>query len=126
AAPARVVAEAEEAELAHALVEALVEAALRVEPARARPHLLGAELAHGAPEVFVLRRREEIVGHRGGPPGWAHSRPVEAPCQANLAGPSRSLIARARAAGLRSASPRCASADHRRPPCGYTAVVGVC
>ena len=39
--------------------------------------------------------------------------------EADFAGPSRSLLARARAraAGLRSATPRCASADRRRPPC---------
>ena len=57
--------------------------------------------------------RQDQVGHhhvggdqgQQGPQRAPHRRPPKS------AGPSRSLIARARAAGLRRASPRCASAD---------------
>src|SRR5262249_36922807 len=63
AAPLRVVAQAEHAELAHRAVERLVDPTGSVELPRAGPELLLHELPHRAPEELVLVGAIQIAGH---------------------------------------------------------------
>src|SRR5262249_55448047 len=63
AAPPRIVAQPEHAELAHLPVERLVEAALAIELARARNDLLLDELPHRRAEQLMLGTAIEIIAH---------------------------------------------------------------
>src|SRR5262249_9307542 len=63
AAPLRIGAQAEHAELAHLPVERLVEPALAIELARARDELVLDELPHRRAEQLVLGAAIEIIAH---------------------------------------------------------------